>query len=107
MSMKGNLAMANYNRNAKPFSKPFPVDLHYSAAELDALEIRARDLSRMDWTDKVKLIQGNRKGIEFYRLLIRCRSELQSVLADINAEQVPYDGDDFHELLRDLNEAIQ
>lgn len=40
------------------------------------------------------------------RLLIRCRRELQSVLADINAEQVPHDGDDFHELLRDLNEAL-
>lgn len=40
------------------------------------------------------------------RLLIRCRRELQSVLADINAEQVPFDGDDFHELLRDLDTAL-
>ena len=40
-------------------------------------------------------------------LLIRCRRELQSVLADINADQIPHDGDDFHELLRDLDAALK
>ena len=39
-------------------------------------------------------------------LLVRCRSELRSILADINAEQIPHDGDDFHKLLRDLDDVI-
>jgi len=98
--------MANYDRHKPAFSKPFPLAIHYTAEELDALEKGAREIRRMDWTDKVKLIQGNRLAIEQDRLLIRCRRELRSVLADINAEQIPHDGDDFHELLRDLDEAL-
>ncbi len=43
---------------------------------------------------------------ELDRMLIRARRELLSILADINAEQIPHDGDDFHELLRDLDRAI-
>ena len=40
------------------------------------------------------------------RLLMRCRSELRSILADINADRIPHDGDDFHEMLRDLDAAL-
>lgn len=44
---------------------------------------------------------------ELERLVTRSRSELRSVLADINADQIPHDGDDFHELLRDLDSALR
>lgn len=47
------------------------------------------------------------RAAELDRLLIRCRRELHSVLAAINAEQVPHDGDDFHELLRDLDSTLE
>jgi hypothetical protein len=41
------------------------------------------------------------------RLLGRCRSELQSIMVDINDDRVPFDGDDFHELLRDIDDALE
>lgn len=62
-----------------------PVQVVPACKELDALE------SERD---------------RYHRLLIRARKELRSVLADINAEQIPHDGDDFHELLRDLDAAL-
>jgi len=40
-------------------------------------------------------------------LLGRCNRELRSVLASINAEQYHHDGDDFHELLRDLDQSLK
>lgn len=43
---------------------------------------------------------------DYRRLLGRCNTELLSILADINADQIPHDGDDFHELLRDLGAAL-
>ena len=49
--------MANWNRNAESYSKPFEVALHFTQEELHAMEKKARGISRMDWTDKVKLIK--------------------------------------------------
>ena len=40
------------------------VKSHYTAAELDEMEKRARHLSRMDWTDKVKLINSARYALQ-------------------------------------------
>ena len=49
--------MANYDRHKPAFSKPFEVGIHFTLEELAKLEEKARNLSRMDWTDKVKLIK--------------------------------------------------
>ena len=39
------------------------VRLHFTNAELDDMENRAREWSRMDWCDKVKLISQARYAI--------------------------------------------
>jgi hypothetical protein len=39
------------------------VRLHFTNAELDEMEKRARSFSRMDWCDKVKLISQARYAI--------------------------------------------
>jgi hypothetical protein len=39
------------------------VRLHFTNAELDEMENRAREWSRMDWCDKVKLISQARYAI--------------------------------------------
>jgi hypothetical protein len=39
-------------------------------------------------------------------LLKRCYAEFNSILEDINNDKIPFDGDDFHEILRDLREAL-
>lgn len=68
--------MANWNRNAPPHSKPFDRKVHYTPAELDALEERARGIHRMDWTDKVKLIQGNRDALRLRSVVEQLRDGL-------------------------------
>ena len=40
-------------------------------------------------------------------VLKRAERELLGVLNNINDDRVPHDGDDFHELLRDIREVIE
>jgi hypothetical protein len=42
-----------------------------------------------------------------YFLLVRAERELLGVLNNINEDRIPHDGDDFHELLRDIREVIE
>ena len=52
---------------------------------------------------------GDELGLKIraqHQLLTRCRRELNDVLHSINKGKVYFDGDDFHELLRDLDEAL-
>lgn len=74
--------MANYSRTAKPYSKPLEKKIHYTPQELDALEEKARGLSRMDWVDKVKLIQGNRRALDLEAANARMREAIASESLD-------------------------
>lgn len=39
------------------------IKIHFTNAELAVMEKKARELSRMDWTDKVKLINQARRAL--------------------------------------------
>jgi hypothetical protein len=47
------------------------------------------------------------KAEQMALLLARAERELHSVLADINADRIPHDGDDFHELLGDIRATLE
>ena len=53
------------------------VKIHFQEAELAAMDKRARELSRMDWTDKVRLINQARLALRFQKAFeaVRCRHE--------------------------------
>jgi hypothetical protein len=55
--------------------------------------------------DKYQRILG--KAEQMAILLARAERELQNVLKDINADRIPHDGDDFHELLGDIRATLE
>ena len=53
----------NLARKAANDAERCEVRLHFTNEELDEMEKRARESSRMDWCDKVKLISQARHAI--------------------------------------------
>ena len=73
------------------------VRLHFTMDELDEMEKRAREWSRMDWCDKVKLISQARHAIEMERVarvLATRMIDAIDIMGDLKAIENKLSGND-------------
>lgn len=71
----------NLRRKAALNNERVQVKIHFTKEELDEMEKRARELSRMDWTDKVKLISQARHAI-MLESMVRMLGQRMSIAID-------------------------